>query len=136
MAGWKKAAVVLAVLMVTSVGVRWWNSMEDLSFHWESPTQRVQPGESVSIQNPTDECEPCSPVWYRQARFGRWRQTHIGPDRAEVRWWDLSRPSHSRTIGCAVSGPSFELTVPADVEWSPVAACVDVCVEIEVELSG
>lgn len=136
MARWKKTAVILASLLVGFVGIRWWNSMDELSFRWESPAQAVKPGESVTIDNPDDECEPRNPIWYRRASFGRWRQTHIGPERAELRWWDLNPPSHSRTLGCAVSGRSFELTVPADVEWSPVAACVDVCVEIEVDFSG
>ena len=134
---WKRAAVVLGVLLVSFVGIRWWNSMDELSFRWESPAEAVGPGESVSIENPADECQPGNLVWYRRARFGRWRQTHIGSERAEVRWWDLSPRSHSRTLACAVSGPTFELTVPADVEWSPVAACgADGCVEIEVDLSG
>ena len=120
--------------------VRWVAVTDSVSIAWESPAGETRPGVAVSIANPGSDCEPSSDgdLWYRSAAFGRWRLTHVGHTGDEAKWWELSGPSHDFTPACRGGDTGFfEVRVPPDVDWSPVAMCTpdDQCVELEIDLS-
>ncbi len=127
-------AVALGVLFALACGVLWSGNTDSLSFEWEAPTQRARPGEVVTIE-PTapEQCAPNSIVFHRPAAFGRWQQTHVGQTRAVVEWWSIETRTYSETMECAFG--SWMVTVPPDVDWTPIAAC-DIsnrCVRLEIE---
>ena len=101
-------------------------------FPFEARTEPARPGELVRIGDPVGECQPAtadSGLWYRSVDDG-WQLSHIGQERR------IDIESFAWPAACWGAGP-FDLRIPPDVAWSPVASCTidDACVLIEVDLS-
>jgi hypothetical protein len=125
------AAILLVALVVTG-GLLWYTNTSMIHALDAGRPLAATPGDSVAIELPLEECTGSVVTFQRKGLFGRWQQTHVGQEREIVPWYHIGTRTLDSTLECSTS---MTLTIPADVTWSPVAACsIDMdCFVIDVD---
>lgn len=133
---WPKiVSIVVSVLALLFVGSVVMGNTDRLTFpDYLSVSEPVAPGDVAVVEISEGQCTGPLGFLEREWMFGRWRQTHSGTRRDEAHLWDLTGRSRESDLPCIMG--QVDVPIPADVTWSPVAACTidNECVRIEVVL--
>ena len=114
------AAAVVALVVLGGSAVLWFSNTSTIHVLDAGRTLSGSPGDTLSVDVPVEDCTPPIITFQRKGLFGRWQQTHVGQDRDVVPWYHVGSRTLDSPMPCLTG---HTITIPADVTWSPVAAC-------------
>jgi hypothetical protein len=122
--------VALLLLTVLGAGGLWRLNTASITTVATQGDVIDEPGQSVKVT--LAQCMGPVVRLRRQGLFERWQQTHLNGERSIRPWYSLRAQSVSSVMPCV---SEFTVMIPADVTWSPIAACDvnDNCFLIRVE---